>query len=369
MGNFPIWVHPGCPEDDYRQCNYTINDRATLRVNDSTIAYPGYFAINITNGVRAEMTTTQHVALYRFTLPSAVNASYKTFRYQYGGKHPHLDEFNVTVPNSPLLLVDLTDISMTRSDGGLQVYPSTGRIIGDGEYAPSFGQGRYRAYFCLDTSTGAAALRRSGTFWGEVADEEPKFIADTSPSADNPTGNVGGWLQFARPASGELLVRVGLSFMSVDQACQNAEAEVPDFDFDGVVEAAQDAWRDKLGAIQVDGAGVSDEQQMVFWSGLYRSLLSPQNYTGENPLWNSTEPYFDSFYCIWDSYRAQHPLITIVDPVAQAQMIRTMLDVYRFEGRLRWTLVSTVADGEYRQASRLQDELLQGVHAGALAEP
>jgi putative alpha-1,2-mannosidase len=49
-----------------------------------------------------------------------------------------------------------------------------------------------------------------------------------------------------------------------------------------------------LADIQVEAPGVSEELQTTFWSGLYRTLLSPQNYTGENPLWNSTEPYYDS---------------------------------------------------------------------------
>jgi putative alpha-1,2-mannosidase len=63
-------------------------------------------------------------------------------------------------------------------------------------------------------------------------------------------------------------------------------------------------------------------------------MLSPQDYTNENPLWNSTEPYFDSFYCIWDSFRSQHPFLTLVDPVQQARMVRGLIDIYKHEGKL-----------------------------------
>jgi putative alpha-1,2-mannosidase len=55
---------------------------------------------------------------------------------------------------------------------------------------------------------------------------------------------------------------------------------------------------------------------------------------GENPLWESSEPYYDSYYCIWDSFRSIHSLITIVDPVSQTQMMRSLVDIYRHEGWL-----------------------------------
>jgi putative alpha-1,2-mannosidase len=63
-------------------------------------------------------------------------------------------------------------------------------------------------------------------------------------------------------------------------------------------------------------------------------MISPQNYTGENPKWDSGIPYFDSFYCIWDSFRVQHPLLTILDPKAQVQMVNSLLDMYEHEGWL-----------------------------------
>jgi putative alpha-1,2-mannosidase len=55
-----------------------------------------------------------------------------------------------------------------------------------------------------------------------------------------------------------------------------------------------------LGTVEVDATGVSDDSQQLFWTSLYRTYISPTNITGDNPLWsNFTEPYWDSFYCIW----------------------------------------------------------------------
>lgn len=146
----------------------------------------------------------------------------------------------------------------------------------------------------------------------------------------------GAYTRFNAPtnAANQILARVGVSFISVAQACSNAEKEIPNFDFEKTLTAAEDAWRRQLGVIEIDASGVADDLQTVFWSGVYRSNLSPQDYTGENPLWESKEPYYDSYYCIWDSFRSIHPLITLIDPASQTRMVRSLIDIYRFEGKL-----------------------------------
>lgn len=90
--------------------------------------------------------------------------------------------------------------------------------------------------------------------------------------------------------------RVGLSFISSDQACQNAEAEIPDFDFNKTQTAAVNMWTEKMAPIRVSRNGINSSMLTNFYSGIYRTMVNPQDYTGENPLWDSSEPYFDSFY-------------------------------------------------------------------------
>lgn len=316
LGNFPLFVHPGCPGDDFRRCAYRTEERMTSRAEGSVAASPGYFAVELVSGVQAEMTASQHAALYRFRFPGAAAG-------RGGGEGE--------VKFSPLVLVDLSDLPNSRTGGGIQVYHDSGRIIGDGVYNPSFGKGHYQAYFCADFR--GAEIRKSGTFAGNNASEEVKWI-DGKPGQRNREQSSGAWVQFERPEADGILARVGLSFISADQACENAEREIPDFGFERVRETARDEWGKKLGAVEVDATGVSEKMQTTFWSGLYRTMLSPQNYTGENQAWNSSEPYYDSFYCIWDSFRAQHPLLTIIDPAAQTEMVKALVDIYRHEGKL-----------------------------------
>ncbi|SPO05016.1 related to alpha-1,2-mannosidase subfamily [Cephalotrichum gorgonifer] len=322
LGTFPLFAHPGCPLNDYTKCRYATNTRMINRVPDSVEARVGYFSINLANHVHAEMAASMRTALYRFTFPPDPVLAYET------------QEGNITAHSSPLLLVDLQDLGSTSQAwaAGCQVYPESGRMIGEGMFLPSFGRGTYTAYFCADFR--GAEIRHVGTFTGDDPVTNVTYMNGVDRGFSNPSGSGGPWIQFERPPTDQIVARVGMSFKSVDQACANAEREIPDFDFEGTVARAEDAWREKLGVVELDVSGVSRELQTVFWSGLYRSLVSPQNYTGENQLWDSTEPYFDSFYCIWDSFRAQHPLLSILDPPAQTEMVRALIDIYRHVGKL-----------------------------------
>lgn len=113
----------------------------------------------------------------------------------------------------------------------------------------------------------------------------------------------GAFVRFHNPPSNEVLARVGLSFMSIEQACQNAESEIPTFDFDGTRAVATERWTEKMAPIRVSTTGVNASMLTNFYSSIYRTMVNPQDYTGENPLWESTEPYFDSFYWCVPSLR------------------------------------------------------------------
>ncbi|OQD79762.1 hypothetical protein PENANT_c044G02851 [Penicillium antarcticum] len=307
MGNFPIFPQPNCPGDDINQCKWQQSDRAVAWNRSSPDAHPGYFSISLANGVHAEMTTTNRSALYRFKF---INTS--------------------SEPLSPVILVDLMDLPQTRTKGAAHVDRSTGRLSGSGSFSPSFGIGSYDSYFCVDFK--GAELRDTGS-WSKngVNFSRPSLSLGASLSS---TVSAGTFARFHSPKDDTILARVGVSFISAAQACSNAEREQPDFDFEGTLTAAEAAWREKLEVISVDAEGVSSELQEVFWSGAYRTMISPQDYTGENPLWKSDEPYYDSYYCIWDSFRSIHPLLTLVDPLSQSLMLRSLIDIYRHEGYL-----------------------------------
>ncbi|CAG8971493.1 hypothetical protein HYALB_00002077 [Hymenoscyphus albidus] len=318
LGNFPIFPQTGCPGDEINNCFWTKTDRASRRLNGTAQAHPGYFAVSLNTSIHTEATVSNHTALYRITFPSNVSTAAH-------GK-------NTSLPYSPLILVDLTDLPDSRSNASIEVDGGTGRISGSGTFNPSFGIGSYELHFCADFH--GAPVRDTGVFQNNRAFNVVKNISTRSDGVNNPPLSAGAWTLFTAPVNNQILVRVGVSFISVAKACQNAESEIPDFDFKKVQESAEDAWRKKFAVVEVDNTGVSEETQTIFWSGMYRAMISPQDYTGENPLWESSEPYYDSYYCIWDSYRSIHPLITLLDPQSQTLMVRSLIDIYRHEGKL-----------------------------------
>lgn len=265
LGNFPLFPQL-CPGDVLDNCNFLIGARKTGYVESSVVASPGYFKLGLVNGIEAEMTVTQHAALYHFTFPADGELS-------------------------PLILVDLTDLDASRQNATVSVEGS--RIKGNGTFIPSFGGGSFVSHFCADFAGGA--VKDSGIWVNNRAGTEPKELFVTR-GINLFYIEAGGFIRFERPANGVVSARVGVSLVSADQACRNVESEIPDWDFDGIRKSAEGAWREKLSVVSVDAGGASDSLQTNFWSAIYRTMISPQNYTGENPLWESDEPYFDSFY-------------------------------------------------------------------------
>lgn len=268
LGNFPIFPQTGCVGDDVNGCVFTKTLRASRRINETVEAHPGYFAVSLNTSVHAEMTVSNHTALYRFTFPPRANLT------GLNSTAPGIPD----LPYSPLILADLTDLSDSRSNASIAVDPSSGRIVGNGTFTPSFGIGTYDLHFCADFK--GAAIRDTGVFMNNRAGNEPKSLHVYSTGTDSPPIPAGAWVQFHPPKSDQLLVRVGLSFISTEKACQNAEREIGGFDFGSTVSSAKDAWKAKLGVVQLDQTSVNTTFLTTFWSGTYRSMISPQDYTG-----------------------------------------------------------------------------------------
>ncbi|QSZ33880.1 hypothetical protein DSL72_005454 [Monilinia vaccinii-corymbosi] len=342
LGNFALFPYAGCKGDTVNGCTYPKKERATPFISDSVKASPGYFGLTLSSGVAVDMTTTQHTSLFRFKFPSTSNGN----------------------ASSPLIFLDLTDLSDSRQDNAsISVDASTGRMTGNGRFLPSFGSGNYVLYFCTDFS--GAPIRDNGIFVNSRASTDVKDLKISRSINGYPLPG-GAFVRFKSPGDG-ILARVGVSYISSAQACANAESEIPDFGFAAVQDAAEDAWRKKISPIQVSTKGVDSSFLKNFYSGIYRTMVNPQDYTGENPLWQSDEPYFDSFYCIWDLFRSQTPFLTVLDPAAMARMIRSLIDTYVHEGWLpdcRMSLCKGYTQGGSNADVVLADAYIKGITDG-----
>lgn len=152
-------------------------------------------------------------------------------------------------------------------------------------------------------------------------------------------------LTFAMEAGDELLVKVGISHLDAEGASKNQAVELPDWDFDRVVEDAHDIWANKLSAINVEGGNA--EQRTIFYTSLYHTSISPYlfsdadgRYRGMDQKLYHTDSEMHTVFSLWDTFRAFHPLQTIVNNQQNNQFIRSLLKKYDEGGVLpMWELV------------------------------
>ena len=143
----------------------------------------------------------------------------------------------------------------------------------------------------------------------------------------------GALLAFAPGAGDSLKVKVGISFLSAARASDNVRAELPGWEFAPAVRGCQARWNELLGRAELS-ADTPLDQKKLFYTALYHTMLMPADRTGENPLWNGPQPYYDDFYAIWDTFRSSNPLITLLAPERETAIVNALIDIYKHDGYL-----------------------------------
>lgn len=151
-------------------------------------------------------------------------------------------------------------------------------------------------------------------------------------------------------ATKPLLVRVGISAVSVDNAKANLKSEIKDWNFDRVAQEADAAWNDELGKIKVETPNLDDKT--IFYTGLYHTMIAPSVFSDVNGQYRGSDGkiYQGDFVnyttlSLWDTYRAAHPLMTIIHPEKQRDIAQTFLHIFQQQGKLPvWHLVGNETD-------------------------
>jgi predicted alpha-1,2-mannosidase len=143
-----------------------------------------------------------------------------------------------------------------------------------------------------------------------------------------------------------LYVKVALSPVSIENAKLNMRAEIPDWDFAQTVNAANRDWNDELGKIAITTA--DDRTKRIFYTALYHTMTAPSefcdvnnDYRGADKKVYTNAPFKNyTTFSLWDTYRAAHPLMTIIHPEKMSDIVNTMLGIYQQQGKLPvWHLV------------------------------
>jgi predicted alpha-1,2-mannosidase len=152
--------------------------------------------------------------------------------------------------------------------------------------------------------------------------------------------NIKSYISFDIGENKTLTVKIGISGVSMENAHLNLDTEIPGWDFNLIKTNAETAWNKELSKIEVSG-GTKDEQT-VFYTALYHASLNPNIYTDINGEYRGTDKEVHkangftnySVFSLWDTYRALHPLMNIINKKRSNDWINTFLVQYKYGGML-----------------------------------
>ena len=242
----------------------------------------GYYATTFESGIKTEITTSERCAFYRIHYPE--KASLLIDVTHYLGKNPIPDQREQQqFVGGEVEVVNNHEVrGYTRVRGGWN--------NGDA----------YTVYFCLMTQGDGSFVNSA-----DLTKEPYTCVA----------------LEFADTL---VNIKVGISYVSEQQAKRN----IPDIDFDTQLSRLRMSWEDLLARIQIKG---KEADKRMFYTALYHTMIMPVDKSGENPKWTE-RPYYDDYYAIWDTYRTSTPLITLIDPKREAEIVNSLLNIYKREG-------------------------------------
>lgn len=284
---------------------------ASLYTHADEKAQAGYYAVLLKNyGIRVELTASERVAVHKYTFPASGEAHIAVNLVEGIGWDRPVQTF--------LKKVDATTYVGYRFSTG---------------WAPD-----QRLYFAIKLS--------------RPVDNLSLFESGKDIQGDSIKGpKVVGVLNFKTTDGEAILLKVGVSPISEANALANIKAEVPDWNFEKVVKDAKAAWNKELGRISVKGKNEHDLR--TFYTALYHAFTHPVLFNDHNGDYRGTDkkvytnPGFKNYsiFSLWDTYRAEHPLFTLIQPDRVSDMVNTMLAIYKQQGKLPiWHLMGNETD-------------------------
>jgi predicted alpha-1,2-mannosidase len=269
---------------------------------------PGYYRVRLKRyDIKAELTATTRVGMHRYTFPQA-EAAHLVFDLQQGigwdlATDTHIEQLN-----------DSTLVGYRFSKGWAD---------------------HQRLYFAAICSR---PIRQFSSV--QVLDS----LGNTAPAA---TGNrLKGVITFSTRAGEQVLLKVGISPTGTAGALANIRAEIPHWNFDQVAAQANAAWNRELQKARIQA---SPARLKTFYTALYHTMIAPSVFNDHNgDYWGTDQqahpnPGFTNLttFSLWDTYRAAHPLFTLLQPARVSDMISSMLAIYQQQGKLPvWHLMA-----------------------------
>ncbi|MGW9685018.1 GH92 family glycosyl hydrolase [Flagellimonas sp. 2504JD1-5] len=160
--------------------------------------------------------------------------------------------------------------------------------------------------------------------------------------------SIGAYMRYDFKEPTQIEMKVGISYVSIENARENLEKETANKSFDQILKATRKEWNDHLSRIEVEDG--SDDDKTIFYTALYHTLIHPStlnDINGEYPKMRTRETLKTTgtrytVFSLWDTYRNLHQLMSLVYPEQQSNMVKSMLQIYDESGWLpKWELNAT----------------------------
>lgn len=282
--------------------------------HDEEWASPGYYKVNLKDyDIMAELTVSPRCGIHRYTFPENINS------------HIILDlshHFSTdSVIYTSLEVINNNTITGQRKTKGW------------GEPGEKYWSNQ-QLFF---------AMQVSKPFQSANVVTDDMIIEDKRAEGKN----IKAILNFETKQNEKVLIKVGISAVSIENALKNLSNEIPDWNFDEVLAKTQAEWRSKLSTIAVSAP---EETKNIFYTAFYHSLLAPclyndvnGEYLGSDKKVHTTQDFSNyTVMSLWDTFRAQNPLLTLITPDKTNDIINSMLAQYDEYGLLPvWSLWSS----------------------------
>ncbi len=290
-------------------------------------ASPGYYSVLLKDfNIQAEMTTTLRAGFHKYTFPQSDSAKILIdLAYPFGAEVLNIKK------------ISDTEIEGLRSSHG-------------------WAWDQY-VYFVAKFSKPFTSLEIA------VNDSIQKELSEAEGK------NIKAVLNFQTKAGEAILVKVGISAVSSEGARKNLDAEIRDWDFEGVKKAAEAAWVKELSKVEIEGG--TDAQRKIFYTAMYHAHLSPctfsdvdGQYRGVDHQIHKSETTHYTVFSLWDTYRALHPFFTITDQKRTNEFVNSLLKMYDDGGRLpMWPLAGNYTDDMlgYHAVPVIVDAYMKGI--------
>lgn len=348
-----LLLNPGTsdsPDNGYRQ----------RFSHDTEKAEAGYYEVTLEDGVHAQLTATERVGVHKYTFPQRADAQRIILDllhglYNYDGK---VLWSTLRVENDTLL---------------------TGYRITDGWARSNY------TYFAISFSKPVQDYgyvdrkpENYNGFWRKF-DRYHNF-------PDIAGRSVVAYFNFDKETSSDLVIKVALSAVSTEGAKKNLAAEAGGRSFEAICQQTRDAWEKELAVIDCQG---TEDQKAMLYTSLYHTMINPSVYMDVDRRYRGVDGNihvadgFDNYtvFSVWDTYRAEHPLLGLLKPSRNTDMVKSMikhqqqqtlgmLPVWSLMGNEGWCMtgyhaVTVVADALVKGADVNREEALQAMVATA----